>query len=130
LRRRSSISWIAPFAKRVQSYNNGLLPNNGRGDRDPARGFLDQYTTQIIVNLNTGTEDEAESIDDDDFDVTTDDQPFIGVASQSRSKSVIAYYGIERHSNWVFTPLFRGNGTIMTGGGRRGDKDLRDPSVR
>jgi len=121
---------IAPFAKRVQSYNNGLLPNNGRGDRDPARGFLDQYTTQIIVNLNTGTEDEAESIDDDDFDVTTDDQPFIGVASQSRSKSVIAYYGIERHSNWVFTPLFRGNGTIMTGGGRRGDKDLRDPNVR
>jgi hypothetical protein len=66
------------------------------------------------VNLNTGTEDESEIVDDT-FEVVTDNQPFIGVASQSRSKSVIAYYGIEKHSNWVFTPLFRGSGTTVTG---------------
>ncbi len=101
---------ISAFAKRVQAYNNGLLPNN------PSR-LLDRYSIQLLVNLDTGTEDEIDA--DSDFDVTTDNQPFIGVASQSRSKSVIAYYGIERHSNWVFTPLFRGTGTTVVGTTRR-----------
>ncbi|HEX6125058.1 MAG TPA: hypothetical protein VFZ23_06750 [Pyrinomonadaceae bacterium] len=98
---------ISAFAKRVQAYNNGLLPNN------PSR-TLDRFSIQLLVNLNTGTEDESDIVDDD-FDVTTDNQPFIGVASQSRSKSVIHYYGIEKHSNWIFTPLFRGSGTRITG---------------
>ena len=97
---------ISAFAKRVQSFNNGLLPNN-------STQLLDRYSIQLLVNLNTGTEDETDIVDDEDFDVTTENQPFIGVASQSRSKSVIAYYGIERHSNWIFTPLFRGNGSVL-----------------
>jgi type II secretory pathway pseudopilin PulG len=33
--------------------------------------------------------------------------PFIGVSSSSKADSVIAYYGISRHDQWVFTPLFR-----------------------
>jgi type II secretory pathway pseudopilin PulG len=33
--------------------------------------------------------------------------PFIGVSSSSKLDSVITYYGIEKHSQWVFTPLFR-----------------------
>ena len=52
----------------------------------------------------TGDDDD----DDLDFDVQTDNTPFIGVASQDKQKSVVAYYGIERHSSWIFTPLFRG----------------------
>ena len=98
---------ISAFAKRVQTYNGGLLPTN------PSQ-FLDRYSIQLLVNLNTGTEDDTEQ-PFDDVEVVTDNQPFIGVASQSRSKSVIAYYGIERHSNWIFTPLFRGTGTRITG---------------
>lgn len=96
---------ISAFAKRVQSYNNGLLPNN------PTQ-LLDRYSIQLLVNLNTGTEDDTEQ-PGEDFDVTTDNQPFIGVASQSRSKSIIAYYGIEKHSSWIFTPLFRGSGMTV-----------------
>src|SRR4030095_2144835 len=61
---------ISAFAKRVQVYNNGLLPNN------PTQ-LLDRYSIQLLVNLNTGTEDETEIVDDD-FDITTDNQPFIG----------------------------------------------------
>ena len=98
---------ISAFAKRVQSYNGGLLPTN------PSE-FLDRYSIQLLVNLNTGTEDDTEQ-PFEDVEVVTDNQPFIGVASQSRSKSVIAYYGIEKHSNWIFTPLFRGTGTRITG---------------
>jgi type II secretory pathway pseudopilin PulG len=98
---------IAAFAKRVQAYNNGLLPNN-------PTNFLDKYSIQLLVNLNIGSEDEAgDDILPDDAGASTSDQPFIGVASQSRSKSVVSYYGIERHSNWIFTPLFRGDGRTV-----------------
>jgi type II secretory pathway pseudopilin PulG len=33
--------------------------------------------------------------------------PFVGVASRSRNASVLTYYGLERHDQWIFTPLFR-----------------------
>jgi type II secretory pathway pseudopilin PulG len=33
--------------------------------------------------------------------------PFLGVASRSQRNSVITFYGIDRHDQWVFTPLFR-----------------------
>jgi type II secretory pathway pseudopilin PulG len=33
--------------------------------------------------------------------------PFIGVVSRSRRKSVLTYYGIERHDHWIFTPAYR-----------------------
>ena len=98
---------VAKFAKRVQDYNNGMLPGN------PSR-LLDRYTVIIVNSINTESELEA---DDDDFEVVTDNQPFIGVASQSRNNSIISYYGIEKQSNWIFTPLFRGNSSFGAGGG-------------
>jgi len=93
---------LARFARRVQNYNNGLLPSSPQ-----PRQFLDRYAVVIVNNLNTGDEDDL-TAEDEDFEVVTDNVPFIGVASQSRSRSVIAYYGIENHSKWIFTPLFRG----------------------
>jgi type II secretory pathway pseudopilin PulG len=33
--------------------------------------------------------------------------PFIGVSSRSNNASLITYYGIEHHNEWIFTPLFR-----------------------
>jgi len=33
--------------------------------------------------------------------------PFLGVTSRSQRNSVITYYGIDRHDQWIFTPLFR-----------------------
>jgi type II secretory pathway pseudopilin PulG len=93
---------IPSFAKRVQDYNNGLLPSN-------PSPMLDRYAVVIVNSINTG--ESSDDDEDDDFDIVTDDTPFIGVASQSRSRSVIAYYGIQKHSNWIFTPLFRGSGT-------------------
>lgn len=98
---------LAAFAKRVQIYNNGQLPSNPQ-----PTNYFDKYSIQALVNiLDTETESEIEDPEDEDFEVVTDNTPFIGVASQSRSKSVLAYYGIENHSKWIFTPLFRGLGT-------------------
>lgn len=98
---------IAQFAKRVQAFNNGILPSSPQPTR-----FYDRYTVTLANVLNTESEDEAEEPDDsadDDLSVT-DNVPFIGVASQSRSRSVLTYYGLENHSKWLYTPLFRGTG--------------------
>jgi type II secretory pathway pseudopilin PulG len=95
---------LGRFAKHVQDYNNGSMPSN------PQPQIFDRYGVIVVNAINTGTDDFADDDDDTDFEVDTDNTPFIGVASQSKSKSVIAYYGIERESGWIFTPLFRGNG--------------------
>ena len=93
---------LGKFARRVQNYNGGILPPN------PSQAF-DRYAIVIVNNLNTGDKSDIEDPDSfDDFDIVTENTPFIGVASQSKMRSVIAYYGIENHSKWIFTPLFRG----------------------
>jgi type II secretory pathway pseudopilin PulG len=89
------------FGKRVQVYNNGLLPSS------PSR-VLDRYALQIVNTINTETDSDLTEADDSEIEISTSNTPFIGVASQSRSKSVLAYYGLENHSKWIFTPLFRG----------------------
>lgn len=108
---------IASFAKRVQDYNNGLLPSN------PTQ-LLDRFSIVIVNSINTESDDDVTA--PDDFELATDNTPFIGVASQSKSRSVLTYYGIENHSKWVFTPLFRG-GTSTPAGGRGGRPNVVTP---
>ena len=93
---------LGAFAKLLQSYNGGLLPANP----SPA---LDRYVILLVRSLNLSPDIDTH-VPDDEFEVFTENTPFIGVASQSRSKSVITYYGIEIQSKWIFTPLFRGTG--------------------
>jgi type II secretory pathway pseudopilin PulG len=101
------------FARRVQNYNNGILPSS---ENLPAA--VSNQVGAFITNIDTNSEDDssgaADDTDEETFD--TSNTPFIGVVSQSKSKSVIAYYGIENHSKWVFTPLFRGSGAARIGG--------------
>lgn len=95
---------LGPFAKRVQSYNGGVMPSN------PSTVF-DRYAIVVVNALNTGDESDSQDADDDTgVEIVTDNTPFIGVASQNKDKSIITYYGIENHSKWIFTPLFRGTG--------------------
>lgn len=94
---------LGGFAKRVQEYNGGLLPSN------PSQVF-DRWAIVLVNNLNTGTDSEVKGADEN-ADDSTENTPFIGVASRSKSTSVLTYYGIENHSKWVFTPLFRGTGS-------------------
>ena len=109
---------IAPFAKRIQDYTNGVLPNN------PTR-LLDRYSLIIVNSIDTGDES-ANTEPDEDTEVLTDNTPFIGVASQSKMRSVVSYYGIENHSKWIFTPLFRGSG--VTAAPRIGNTNTRRPA--
>lgn len=114
---KADIDSISGFARQVQNYNNGLLPSN------PSPIF-DRYALVLVNSLMTDLDSDDEA--DEDFDVVTENTPFIGVASQSRSKSVIAYYGIENHSKWIFTPLFRGTGRNNAIPGKRPSGTLND----
>ncbi len=93
------------FGRRVQTYNNGVLPGS------PPE--FNRYALSLVNVLNTQTEGDVAGADDEVEDVT-DNTPFVGVVSMSRSKSIIAYYGIENHSKWIFTPLFRSAGANPT----------------
>jgi len=105
---KADVQSLGGFAKRVQTYNGGLLPSN------PSQTF-DRFALVLVNTLNTGSEGDVEDPEESDAEILTENTPFIGVASQSRNKSVIAYYGIENHSKWIFTPLFRGTGAATTG---------------
>jgi type II secretory pathway pseudopilin PulG len=92
---------LIDFQQSVMFYTNGFLPP----PRTQELQRLQQLAAPAIVNLiNTGTKpapSTATSIDDDSSG------PFVGVASRSTKDSVLTYYGIERHDQWIFTPLFR-----------------------
>lgn len=92
------------FGRRVQVYNNGILPSS------PSK-TLDQYALPLVNIINTQSEGDVSEAAEEEIDDITEGASFIGVASQSRSKSILAYYGIENHSKWIFTPLFRGSGS-------------------
>ena len=98
---------LAKFAKRVQDYNGGLLPSN------PSR-LLDRYSIILVNSVNIDSDTDPTE-PDEEISTETDNTPFIGVASQSKARSVLTYYGIENHSKWIFTPLFRGTSSSPTG---------------
>jgi type II secretory pathway pseudopilin PulG len=109
------------FGRRVQIYNNGVLPAS------PSTIFQ-RYELPLVNIINSETDTDNKEADDDvQEDVATDNTPFIGVVSQNRSPSIITYYGIENHSKWIFTPLFRGAGASAmnnraTGSGRNSNR--------
>jgi type II secretory pathway pseudopilin PulG len=101
------------FGRRVQIYNNGSLP----ASPEP-RALFDNFAAAGLVNvLDTQSESDLEDESEEEIEIKTDKTSFIGVASQSRSRAIIAYYGIENHSKWIFTPLFRGVGVSSIGNG-------------
>jgi type II secretory pathway pseudopilin PulG len=87
---------LVQFVQAVTVYAGGTPP--------PTRGSFQQFVPQLMNVINTGSTDTAPG-GEDSSDNTTG--PFLGVASRSQRDSVITYYGIDRHDQWIFTPLFR-----------------------
>ena len=87
------------FVQSLVEYSNGVPPPPRREFASMA-GLIPQLTNV----LNTGSEGEPSRGGNNLQDT---DGPFIGVASRSQRDSVITYYGIERHDEWIFTPMFR-----------------------
>jgi type II secretory pathway pseudopilin PulG len=92
---------LIDFQQSIMFYSGNVLPP----PRDPQMAQLQQFAvpqiTQVsnIGSLTSRTRSTA----------ATDDGtgPFVGVASRSQRKSVLTYYGVEQHDQWIFTPLFR-----------------------
>lgn len=99
------------FGKRVQIYNNGILPSS-------SSAFLDNFARPLVNIINTKDEGDVQDAEEEEIEDVTEGVSFIGVASQSRSKSIVAYYGVENHSKWIFTPLFRGSGVSGVNNGK------------
>ena len=92
---------LIDFQQAIMAYVRSVAPQ----PRDPQMIQLQAVAAPPIVNvLNTGTPAQpktSSSISDDSSG------PFVGVASRSKRASVLTFYGIESHDQWIFTPLFR-----------------------
>ncbi|MCA1815157.1 MAG: type II secretion system GspH family protein [Acidobacteria bacterium] len=87
------------FQAALAKYCGGALPTQ----QFIYKGFNIPPTT--ITNLvDLKKEEEPPGGEDTESNGTG---PFIGVVSRSRRKSVLTYYGIERHDRWIFTPAYR-----------------------
>jgi type II secretory pathway pseudopilin PulG len=88
---------VPRFVRSVTVYSGGVPPT----PRLPGLAGLIPQMTNILDTDSTETAPGGE-----DTSVNSSG-PFLGVASRSQRNSVITYYGIERHDEWIFTPLFK-----------------------
>lgn len=95
---------LIEFQRQVMVYNNGRLPNTK--DEKNVPEVYSQLIKHIAGLVNTKSEDSDPAPGGEDTSASSTG-PFIGVTSRSRRDSVIHYYGIDRHDQWIFTPLFR-----------------------
>lgn len=92
---------LIEFQRAIIVYAGKTLPSAS----NPQILALQQFAVPPITGiLNTGSTTTAPGGEDTSAD---SNGPFVGVASRSRNNSVLYYYGIDRHDQWIFTPLFR-----------------------
>lgn len=114
----NELKTIQEFQRKLVGYTG----NNAFSNPADARAVLDQITGTVISQvLDVETSEDKDPPGGED---TADnvDGAFVAVRSRSQRKSVLNYYGIERHDRWLFTPLFRGTGENDSnrGGGQNG----------
>jgi type II secretory pathway pseudopilin PulG len=92
------------FIRALAEYGDGKLPN---ATNDPALAGI-ANTLPKLTGIVTGLgANDLSGEDGGEDESLSSSGPFIGVASRSRRDSIITYYGIDRHSGWVFTPFYR-----------------------
>ena len=87
------------LVRNLTVYSGGVPPT-------PRRDFtsLANLIPQMMNVLDTNSENTAPGGEDNS---ASSSGPFLGVVSRSQRNSVITYYGIDRHDEWIFTPIFR-----------------------
>lgn len=90
---------LGQFVRAMTLYTGGVPPT-------PRRDFaaLASLIPQMVNVLDTESSSTAPGGEDTSANASG---PFLGVASRSQRNSVLTYYGIDRHDEWIFTPLFR-----------------------
>ena len=100
----SSGEWklVGPTSQDMVQFITSLTKYSGGTPPQPRMGGIPVVqVTNVLDTESTGT---APGSEDDSANTTG---PFLGVASRSQRNSVITYYGIDRHDQWIFTPLFK-----------------------
>jgi type II secretory pathway pseudopilin PulG len=92
---------LIDFQQSIMFYSGNVLPVSHDTEMVQLQGFA---VPQVVNTVSLGALSATRSTSSIDDDATG---PFVGVASRSRRDSVLTYYGIERHDQWIFTPLFR-----------------------
>jgi len=92
---------LIEFQRAVIVYAGSILPPKTNGQISQLQQFAVPQLTSV---LDTGSSRTAPGGEDTSADSSG---PFVGVTSRSRSNSILYYYGIDRHDQWIFTPLFR-----------------------
>jgi type II secretory pathway pseudopilin PulG len=91
---------LVEFHRALLVYANNVLP---RPNDQMAQ--LQQFAVPPIGNVvNIGS---GGSAPEGEHSGTDSSGPFVGVTSRSRRNSILYYYGIDRHDQWIFTPLFK-----------------------
>jgi len=97
---------IAPTSHDLGALVKNLTLYGGGTPPTPRRDFasLAALIPQMMNVLDTKSENTAPGGEDNSAGSSG---PFLGVSSRSQRNSVITYYGIDRHDEWIFTPIFR-----------------------
>ena len=92
---------LIEFQRAVIVYAGNVLPQPTNGQIAQLQQFAAPQLTSV---LDTGSSHTAPGGEDTS---SGSSGPFVGVTSRSRNDSVLYYYGIDRHDQWIFTPLFK-----------------------
>lgn len=87
------------FVQSLTLYSGGVPPVP-RPEFTALANLIPRMGSVLDVESTGSTSGGASSLD-------STSGPFIGVASNSQRDSVISFFGIERHEEWIFTPMFR-----------------------
>src|SRR5712671_4760201 len=90
---------FAGLIKNLTVYSGGVPPT-------PRSDF--STLSNLIPRMTNVLDDKSENTAPGGEDNSAGSSgPFLGVTSRSQRNSVITYFGINRHDEWIFTPLFR-----------------------
>lgn len=90
-------SELSDFLRCVMMFAANVRPPT----RDPQLQPVEVFMAPVVLP-SEGTDCSTSTGSGDPFQ-----GPFIGVASENKTSSVLHYYGIGHHDGWIFTPLFR-----------------------
>lgn len=97
---------ISPTSQELGGLVKNLTVYGGGTPPTPRRDFaaLAALIPRMMNVLDDKSENTAPGGEDNS---ASSSGPFLGVSSRSQRNSVITYYGIGRHDEWIFTPIFR-----------------------
>jgi type II secretory pathway pseudopilin PulG len=95
---RPNSSRIIDFTRAVMVFAENIRPLTNDPQLKLAEGFM---VPLVVPSSGSGSGNPTPDAGDNSSG------PFIGVTPASQANSILNYYGIERHNEWVFTPFFR-----------------------